>query len=64
MWKKKQSAFKPSNSKEMNGNDDSKEQLIAQVEHYKGVLGETVCNNFALGFLQFHLLLIQKNMID
>ena len=30
----------------MNGNDDSKEQLIAQVEHYKGVLGETVCTNF------------------
>ena len=46
LWKKEQSAFKTSASKEVNGSDDSKEQLIAQVEHYKGVLGETVCTNF------------------
>ena len=50
MWKKEQSAFKASVSKEVNGSDDSKEQLIAQVEHYKGVLGETVCINFMKKF--------------
>ena len=48
LWKKEQSAFKDSNSKEVNDSDDSKEQLIAQVEHYKGVLGETVRNDFLL----------------
>ena len=50
LWKKEQSAFKASASKEVNGSDDSKEQLIAQVEHYKGVLGETVCTNFMKNF--------------
>ena len=51
LWKKEQSAFKASASKEVNGSDDSKEQLIAQVEHYKGVLGETVCTNFMKNLL-------------
>ena len=31
---------------ETDGNEDTKDQLKAQVEHYKGVLGETVRNNF------------------
>ena len=61
LWKKEQSAFKVTPSKEVNGSDDSKEQLIAQVEHYKGVLGETVSTNCVNDSLIYDLDLLVRS---
>ena len=42
LWKSEVAAHKAQGAEETSHNEDTTDQLKAQVEHYKGVLGETV----------------------
>ena len=47
-WKTELVTKEANANNETDSSEDTKDQLKAQIEHYKGVLGETVINNLYL----------------